>query len=100
MSRLALGQTMPLNSLPNSSLQPNRRRCRCRLSGAWWVKLTLKGCQCEPSRAEQRRNITPMANSLDWRQGIGDSVTTSSRMITILPASSMKIASESLSKCR
>jgi len=58
------------------------------------VKLTLMGCQLAPTPtwAAQKRYMTPTASSVAWREGMGASVMISSRMITALPASSMKMA--------
>ncbi|MNV74652.1 hypothetical protein D3C71_1678910 [compost metagenome] len=64
VSRSAAGQTIPLNSLPNTSLQPKMRRWMAWSAGAAWVKLALIGCQCVPSSAAHRRIITPIANSV------------------------------------
>ncbi len=90
---------MPLNSASNSSSHLNIRRCSCRSAGAACVKLTLNGRQCAPSSAAHRRNSTPIASSVAWRDEVGKSATTSSRRITILPASSMWIASDSFRRC-
>ena len=58
-ARSAASNTMPLNSLSNSSLQANTRRCRRRSDGAEWMKLTLIGRHCAPMRALHIRKTTP-----------------------------------------